>query len=52
MSEEPPTIAAGNSEIKFCPFCGVEFSEFLSLNSKHSCPNEGGCGNSFAVYKK
>lgn len=52
-SNEPEaTIAAGNSEIKHCPFCGSEFAEFMKLNSKVTCPNEGGCGTSFAVFKK
>lgn len=55
MSGEPDgeaTIAAGTSEVKFCPFCGEEFAEFMILNSKITCPKEGGCGTSFVIYKK
>ncbi len=50
--EETPSLAAGEELVNHCPFCGAHFSEFLSLNKKHTCPEEGGCGLSFAVYKK
>ena len=52
MSDESPTIAAGAAEVKHCPFCGIEFTEFLTLNVKHNCPLEGGCGRSFSIYAK
>jgi len=49
---ETATLAAGDESIKFCPFCGSEFNKFLICNRKHNCPEEGGCGKSFAVYQK
>jgi len=49
---ESATLKAGNETIKFCPFCGVEFSQYLICNKKNSCPVEGGCGKSFAIYEK
>jgi len=51
-TEPEAEIATGNSEIKHCPFCGSEFAQFMKLNSKVTCPSEGGCGTSFTVYKK
>lgn len=54
MSEEESqtSLAAGEKEVKYCPFCGEEFSEFIALNKKDTCPVEGGCGKSFIIYKK
>jgi len=51
MSEETK-LAAGKPAVKFCPFCGEEFSEPLTLNIKHECPIEGGCGLDFQIFSK
>jgi len=50
--EQHPTLAEGNKIILHCPFCGADFSGAFSCNRKATCPDEGGCGKSFAVYEK
>jgi len=52
MDEESTKLAAGKEAIKFCPFCGEEFAERLTLNVKHECPIEGGCSIDFQVFSK
>jgi len=52
MSEEETKLAAGEEAIKFCPFCGSEFAELLKLNVIHECPEEGGCGLKFQIFRR
>ena len=48
MSQDPktPTLGAGEEIIDRCPVCKVRFSENVSTNVKHTCPNPQ-CGISF-----
>ena len=48
-TEEKPKVAAGEEIVICCPLCGVKFVEALSINVKHTCPDEGGCGENFLV---
>ncbi len=52
MSEVDTKLAAGEEAIKFCCYCGAEFAELLTLNIIHSCPDEGGCGMKFQIFRR
>jgi len=49
MPEEPPKVAKEEPLIQACPLCGVGFQEPLNTNVKHTCPQDGGCGQTFKV---
>ena len=49
MSQNEPKIAEVESIVVACPLCGGKFDEAVSGNRKHTCPDEGGCGQSFLV---
>ncbi len=49
MSQNEPKIAEVPEVVHACPLCGGKFTEPISANKKHTCPDEGGCGQSFLV---
>ena len=44
-----PNVAAGEPIIQFCPLCGVKYIEPIDSIVKQTCPENGGCGQTFSV---